>query len=451
MSKAKASHSATPTSDTVTPLRVVLITSCSASKTVAAVARGADLPKDLTMREALTAWVDLMNAHEPSVTPSTLFRGIGFNSVVKAQDYINPEDIFIMSSGTGLTPLGAKIVPYDFTTDPKHANSIHQVVTQEPFVMTVWWSLINQALWGSSKPIADQLDRDDIDLVIIGVNRRSLKLISEDIVQSAQVHKLRIVMTSKSTSILPPSLRETVLKYDRRLSANTIGNRNDLGHRAALHFIRILDKNPDYMSLSLPEHQALIMDSLGALGPPQEGRSQRGVNDLERLLMGHPDIINMPNPDAAFQRFKSVHGSSGGILAFRCAWRRVQTMDPSKTSEASKSTVNAALQALKTVEASLSTPTRGVSHLDEIEALDGIRLFAQVLQKAHPKASFTGKDICTWASAYYTSMSQELPSYFQSHHKLSFLLKTYYEDLSLEQVYAIGSGGQSYKLRSVDS
>ncbi len=423
-------------------LPIAIITNCSATRTVKPNIRGIDLPKDLTMQEAMDHWIKALNTEKPSMTPAELYRGIGFNTIVKLQEYIKTENINIVSAGQGLMRLNEKIVPYDFTTDPKHEDSIHKIVTQEPFVMPVWWRMINNRLRTSENPIARIINDPDIKLVLAGCNSRFLKLLPDDILSADPdnlIRKLRIITTSKSTSSIPQQLRQLIITYDRRLLASTMGNRNDRNHRALHHFVNLI-KDPSNMTLSAHEHQELV-------DAHTDFSEQVNIApNIEELLDRHSKMLEDLSPDAAYLKLTKMYGSFGGITKFRAAWRmRVHTKTPPKV----EINQDAALTALQGIQGSLlSGKGRSASWEDESEVLEILRQFSTLIKEHTPDARFNGGDICNWAKSYFEQIDKPIPTYLQSPIKLSHILVTYAGDLGFEAVYSSGgTGGRTYVIK----
>lgn len=424
-------------------LPAVFVTNCTATRTVIPEIRGIELPKDLTMAEALTEWCNRLRASSLKMTPAELYRGIGMNSVVQIAEMVNNRACYITSAGQGLMKIDQKITPYDFTSDPKHVDAIQKIITKEPFVMTAWWRMINENLYGISCPVADLLEDKENKLVVIACNSRFLKLLPEDILSAdhESLNKVRLITTSRSAGGIPKQLRPFVLNYDRRVAANTVGNRNDLNHRAAKHFFKLLSDEPDLLAANMQEHQEAIDTSLGAreLGRMRNQSDPSGT--LQTLLEQHPDLGEM-DPDEAYSKVRGEYRFSVHPSKFRQVWSSVfnkQIIEEEEEKSQDKKSDAAAREALLSIMPNLSKHTnQSITWDEEKAALDLVKKFTSILKQLDPTTRFTSTDVKNWAETFCRETNQKVPLQFQSSVKLSFLLKTYHEDLELKMV-SVGS------------
>lgn len=417
-------------------LHAAFVTNCTATRSVKPEIRGIDLPSDLTMAEALEEWCKRLKAEEPSITPAELYRGIGMNSVVQIAEMVHDRSCYIASAGQGLMHIDQKIIPYDFTSDPKHKDSIHKIVTKEPFVMTAWWRMINQKLYSNPHPVASLLEDDHNTLVVIACNSRFLKLLPEDILSTSpeDLQKVRLITTSRSASGIPKQLKPYVLYYDRRVSASTVGNRNDLNHRAAKHFFQLLADNTELLEANMQEQQAAIY---AALGGTSEGTILDASSEvaLQTLLEQNPALGEM-SPDSAYAEVRSVHRLSVHPTKFRQMWSKM--FNKSIVESGAKSVEDpAARAALMSIMPNLAKHTaQSVTWDEEKRALDLVGKFVGLLKEVDPNTRFTSTDVKAWAETYLRELDVQEPPQFQSSVKLSFLMKTYHEDLGLKVVSA---------------
>ena len=62
-----------------------------------------------------------------------------------------------------------------------------------------------------------------------------------------------------------------------------------------------------------------------------------------------------------------------------------------------------------------------------------MKLFAAAIRDARPDARFTSTEVQAWAKAYYSTLSEDLPSLLQSPKHISRLLKEYGEETKIIQ------------------
>ncbi|KKL87494.1 hypothetical protein LCGC14_1934160 [marine sediment metagenome] len=317
-----------------------LVTCCTSTRTEPPKVRCADMGTGLTMQSALERWLELLGNHDVSVTPPQLYRGVGFHTVTKIADIIGQNNVRVLTGGQGLLSLDTKFVPYDFTSNKNHPGNILDVVTEEPFVIPLWWNMINKALRGTPTPVADLLDAKGTKLVVIALNKFFMKYLQDDMLTAQNIDKLRIVVVGKSRSHVPTQLRQQVLQVDKQSISGTVGNRNDISHRAALLFIRKVALGEVDVGASVEQHQGI----LGNLSPgPTEHLTQLTPKEV---LQRAPDLLEFDSLDQAYQEARRRYGTIGGIIAFRAAWHTSKGQDLVVT----KTETKAAKAALSAIE-----------------------------------------------------------------------------------------------------
>lgn len=426
-------------------LAPILITSCSSTRMIAPVIRVGDLPSGLTMQQALERWMQLLNAQPASLTPRELYRGLGFSTLVKIQDQFDLDSVKIITGGQGLIDMDEKIVPYDFTAHPKEPENIHQKVTSEPFVQTVWWKMINTARGKSSSPISELVSKNPGRYVIISASKIFLRYASDDILSIPfdQRSKIRILLTASSLGSVPAQLRPMIIPFDRSSVSDLPGNRNDNNHRAAQKFLEMI-ANPEFATLNVTQQMAYIESRDGSLpGNFGGGGLSSGVRrtpraDLEKFLKERPHYLNLPFEDA-YKMTQRALGTIGGRMYFKSIIRQMNgEMVTSTPTE-----IENAIEALQALGGAISleggSSTAGP---EEEAALKGVRAFVEALKALAPRAMFNAADICRWAPVYYQKQSTPVPYLMESPIKLSFILKNNTTILGLE------ANGKGYTILS---
>lgn len=434
-------------------MKIRLITNCTATQSAPAhkTLQGVNLPRPMTTAETSEEWANRLSAHSPSIAPKNLYRGISFHSILRAQTIIGADNIHIVSIGQGLVGLEQPIVPYDLSIDPQHQHSLAKVITEESFQPTFWWRLINEVLERTPTSLAEL--SQGCDLMIVACSARFLTLINEDLTEIVQdattMDKLRIVSTSSNT--LTSVLKPYVLPYDRRLNLMTVGNRNDLNQRAALHFLKMVAE--DEKVGSLEQHVTAVRDALNAKAPEAEGRGSQissvGLVALKKLLDSNKDLLEM-DPDEALAAVKMRHGIAIGPIAFRKEYRKAKGITLGKSNlkavMGGADSKAAALSALAGIAKDLDKPRGTVtSYKDEEAALGVLMIFVEAVREANPDARFSSTEVYTWAQQYFNQLGGQVPTQLTSVNKLAHLLKAYYTELGLVSVLT-GQGGNVYKL-----
>jgi hypothetical protein len=390
----------------------------------------------LTMAQALTKWLALLDDHDVSVTPPQLYRGVGFHTVTKIADLIGQKNVRVLTGGQGLLKLDTKFVPYDFTSNKNHPGNMLDVVTEEPFVIPLWWNMINKALRGSPTPVADLLDSKDARLIIVALNKFFMKYLHDDMLAARNIDKLRIVVVGKSRSYVPTQLRQQVLQVHKSAVSGTVGNRNDVSHRAALLFMRKVVAGEVDIGASVEEHQK----ALGDLSPgASEHLAQLSPKDV---LAKAPELLEYDSVVLAYQEARRRYGAIGGIIAFRATWYSAKggdyvVADPD---------VAAARSALGAIKEALATRTAKHVGLDSDAAWELVQIFVGILREEMPGAKFNAIDFQSWMSSYCNSAGRSEPRGIESLHKIGQFLVGSYGALGLEKFKSQG-GGVLYGLK----
>lgn len=461
MVKTKAKRKKTTTTDLVPSqdvdgekLPVVLITNCTASQSVPPNPdlMGSSLPSGLTHEEAAALWCGRVTGFEPTIPPAQLYRGVAFYSISRARTLVDPKGIHIISIGQGLVGLTQPIVPYDLSIDPKHRNSLTRVVTSEKFKPPFWWQLVNAGLRGVSSPIAEVAASTGAKLVIVACTNRFQALVAEDLLELAQideaVYKLRVVCGS--TTSLPNQLRPFAIVYDKRMNRKSIGNRNDFNQRAALNFLRLLQKTPKLLDGPLEVHKQLVAAELDKIAPivGVGNDGAQAVEAVRALLEGSDDLRGM-SPDAAHVAVQHQYSITITTSQFRRVWRQVLGLTAGERAPATKSaSTSAARKALEAIAGQLNRTTGSSSWEDEEEALRALREFVVLVREAQPGATFGSAEVYAWAHQYYLELGKVLPVPLMSVGKVAWLLKGYKDDLGLDLVGSGASqGGNVFRVR----
>lgn len=374
---------------------VYVITNCSVTRTVAPVVHVADLPRGLTMAQARTSWQELLRTHTPSTTAQELYRGLSFHQVQRMFDLVGRNQIRIVTGGQGCIGVDDKIVPYDFSANPKEPSNIHQVVTEEPFITPLWWTWINTDMRGTPCPIADLLNDPNTNLVVIALQKFFFKYLHDDLTltQPEGLKKLRIINASASQGYIPMRFRPSVIFMPHAAVQASIGNRNDMPQRAALRFLEIVIAH-DVLRASAAEHQSLVNKEFG---------------------VSHSSV-----PRAHVQR--APHAIPADVLL---GAQKEPTQSQAKAAEDAFLSVLPALDG-RTAKASLGG--------DMQQFLSDVGVFIKLLRTHAPNARFTSKELADWLTKYYSSQNLNLPVWAESRQRLAHYLLQARNVLNVERL-----------------
>lgn len=387
--------------------KVGLITACSSTRSMPPTVKVQDMPEGLTNAEAMEWWCDKIGDKGlQRTTPGEQYRGTGFNTLTKIQATLGA-DTRIITGGLGLIGLTDEIVPYDFSASKKEEHNIHQKVTKEPFIQTVWWARINEYFGRSGTPVAKFVLEHD--LVVISATKVFLRYIADDILSIPIQYRdrVRILLTESSLGSVPAQLRPMIIPFPRTAVSHLPGNRNDINHRAAQLFFQQLEDDPEWLSRTIEEHAELYK---GAQVSQNSALSQQALLDI---FDSHPGYLQL-GPDQAYLVVKRSHGNPGGKMTFRGVYRLAKASN----FEPDKKDVSKAEQALAGM-GFLSQVAQGTD--EEEAALQALSIFAEAVKGIAPNAVFSTADISNWAKSYYTE--SEPPGILTSPNKLAYLMR----------------------------
>jgi hypothetical protein len=204
------------------------------------------------MAQALEWWVNelqrLGRSRKNLRTPGELYKGFAYEAITEMAQIVGHSNIYIVTGGQGLISLEQPIVPYDFTSDKKAPENIHQRIKGEKFVPTVWWRMINERQRSSGTPIADMI-RDNPELVLIGALPKGfIKYIVDDIGSlpaSQQSGRVFIPIPRSMSTSFPQTIRPSLVPYEQDVSQALSYSRYNKQHVITLHLLRTMLSNQE--------------------------------------------------------------------------------------------------------------------------------------------------------------------------------------------------------------
>lgn len=411
-------------------MKIILVTSCSVSRSIAPKVWVGDMPPEQNMSSALLWWTEKLSSFEPELTPREQYRGLGFSTLVKIQEaHPEVEAIKIVTGGLGLTDMDEPIVPYDFTAGKNEEENIWQKVTKEPYVQTVWWKMINAARGKDAYPVATLLRENPDAFILVSCGKVFLRYIAEDIltISLKDRSRIRILLSASSVGSVPMQLRPMIVPFERASIGHLPGNRNDSNHRAALYFLSSAKTQPDPMKWlgEDPIEQAKAFNHSQATVRVTPAK-------IAEILRDHPDYLQM-DMESAYKLIRREHGAIGGRMGFRSIFRQLGGAGAPEVVMTDEE-LNQAVAAMAGM--GFLSQQGAASSSDEDEGIKAVQHFVSALKTMAPRAVFTAADVANWAQTYY---NQKPPVYVSSPNKAIHILKNNCDLLGLQEV-GIGSG-----------
>lgn len=413
-------------------MKYALIMSCSSTRTVKPKVCVEDLHADLDMNTACEAWVNTLKCHKPDITPSELYRGRGFISLAKIRSEFVIDDTLIVTGGQGLINIDEKIVPYDFTANPKETHNITQKVTKEPFVGTVWWRKINELRKNTPTPVADYAKNNPDTFILIACSKLFLRYIADDVlsIPTEQLKNISILLSASSITSVPIQLRPYIVPFTKEAIADLTGNRNDGHHRAAYKFLSKAEQDESFLTTTNNE-RIEYFKSLST-----DTTEQIAQVDLRQVFKDRPELLEMSS-DAAYAIIRKEFGTIGGKMFFAGLFRELSGIQIKTTADE--------VGLAKDVLESMDFMATSCQASEEIEVLTDVKTFIEAIQSLSTSSNigFTSSNIYAWAKKYYEVQNNTIPNILTSTQKITKLLKSNLDILNIEIAIVAGSKGFS--------
>lgn len=296
---------------------LTIITTCTKKKTSTPHAYLRANEVFTTQEELLAYWKTLLESCPESrkQPANALYRGRGFRRIQHLLGRVKA-DLFIISAGLGLVKPEDQLVPYNLTTSVGSDNHVKNHIASGQFSAEDWWNGINDV----PHKLA-QVVKETKGLVVIGVSRSYLEMISADLVTLDETDLARVRLVGNELEETGDfSLFENIMPYDARLNLDTSpypGSKIDYAQRAVEHFVQCVLK--DDAKGSAKEHATRVFELMQSYGTVEQAQKRGAVDDLEirRLLIEEWDA-NFGKPTRLLQVIrKKYHLSCSEKRLFR--------------------------------------------------------------------------------------------------------------------------------------
>lgn len=254
-------------SDTGEMLASAVIVPCTSRKCVlpSEQAIAVSLPLG-SQDEVETAWYRQISELPLACRADTLYAGRGFNLAKRAAASARAP-LYVASAGLGLVAADETIPTYGLTVAAGTPDSVGGRVDGE-FDVVRWWRAISQSPFSAA---IDDLPGGPL-AVVAALSRPYARMMAAEFEGVRDPGRWRFIGVGLE-SILPPSVRRSVLPYDQRLEGLRPGTRADFPQRALVHFVEeILRHDP---SGDLEAHAAAVDAALSEATAPVRARRPR--------------------------------------------------------------------------------------------------------------------------------------------------------------------------------
>jgi hypothetical protein len=379
--------------------------------------------------DELCAWWVGQLAHvykktpEDLKTPGELYAGISFDVVTEIAEVIGHDNVYVVNRGAGLVRHTDKMVPYDFTYDPKDPNSAANKVKGEKFMPHMWWSKINHALHEEAFPISKLRTADDkaYDFIIVALPKNFLKMVSRDLEQVPEFRQRLLIPAPRSScSAVTRAVRPTCIPYTNAYTADVEHNRFNKTQKMAQKFLTL-----GLAEGNLQRHAEAIRDAQNAL----DGKAASNIVSYKEMFEANPQLLEALNPLEAMNRAKLLGLRIGSRTKFIGAWKGAKGH---LEIEVEPEELESAKESLATI---MSQMGNKYAQTDS-EVLERIGVFIEAIRALNPDMLFTSKEVAAWGALNYKDEEDtgKKKTGIKSSGKVSSLLSSHTAYLGLEEV-----------------
>lgn len=275
----------------------IVLTNCTSRKSQGARVGALGEWAWTSVSDAARQWLGQVQEVRSRGRAASVYQGRSVQQALECSRRLNAE-LWFASAGLGLVHSESQIPRYDLTLASGQAaiGPRLRVLSASP---SDWWSAVT-AQQGLS--LAELIARQDDGAVYIALPSTYLSLISgelELLAHSDKVERLWIFTGAPGQRILPKSIRQRALPYDRRLELiGPSGTQADFPQRCLTHFIGLgLSPDTPVVDAAAAVDAALAIDAIPAR------HSRRSASDAEiAQLIG--------------QHWQDQFGQSGRLLRY---------------------------------------------------------------------------------------------------------------------------------------
>jgi hypothetical protein len=216
-----------------------------------------------------------------------MYQGRSIQDVKITAEILKNSYVYVISAGLGLVNFEEQIPSYELSVSEdapfnKKLNSINIPITN-------WWSSVNKARTGHSKPLSRLINTGHYKRIFIATSSAYLDLIAEDLWKAnpSQLKKLIIFTSPFGQKKIPLEWHSQVAPYDERFEdkkSGYAGTRVDFPQRTLRHFVEALS----LQAVPIESAREVISKLIGKLKKPVLPTRQK-VSDEEviRLIERH--------------------------------------------------------------------------------------------------------------------------------------------------------------------
>jgi len=271
-------------------MKYLVITNCTNRKSLEPESRLARMP---TIKKggdiAITSmeWVAKVNSAKHNVNAAMLYQGRSIQDVKITAGILKNSDVYVISAGLGLVNFEEPIPSYELSVSDD--APFNKKLNSSNIPITSWWSSVNKARTGHSKPLSRLINTGHYNRIFIATSSAYLDLIADDLwkVNPSQLKKLIIFTSPFGQKKIPLEWHSQVAPYDERFEdkkSGYAGTRVDFPQRTLRHFVEALG----LQTVPIESAREAVSKLIGKLTKPVLPTRQK-VSDEEviRLIKRH--------------------------------------------------------------------------------------------------------------------------------------------------------------------
>ena len=306
-------------------MKYLVITNCTNRKSLKPDSRLALMPtikKADDIAATSMEWVAKVNAAKHNVNAGMLYQGRSIQDVKITAEILKNSDVYVISAGLGLVNFEEPIPSYELSVSDdapfrKKLNSFNIPITR-------WWSSVNKARTGHSKPLSRLINTGHYKRIFIATSSAYLELIADDLwkANSSHLKKLIIFTSPFGQKKIPLEWHSQVAPYDERFEdkkSGYAGTRVDFPQRTLRHFVEALN----LQTVPIESAGEQVRKLIGKLKKPVLPTRQK-VSDEEviRLIKRHWKT-QLGNSNKLLRHLRDIDLVSCEQSRFKRLWHEV--------------------------------------------------------------------------------------------------------------------------------
>jgi hypothetical protein len=227
-------------------MKYLVITNCTNRKSLKPelkLARMPTLKKGEDIGVSSREWISNVNSAKNNISAGMLYQGRSIQDIKITAEILKSADIYVISAGLGLVNFDEQVPSYELSVSD--SAPFNKKLNSYNFPITHWWSSVNKARTGHSKPLSRLINTGHYTRIFIAASSAYLDLIMDDLwtASPTQLKKVVVFTSPFGQKKIPQKWHSQIAPYDERFEdkkSGYAGTRVDFPQRTLRHFVEAL-------------------------------------------------------------------------------------------------------------------------------------------------------------------------------------------------------------------